>query len=599
MVGNRQEDSHHVPDGISLAGPNRRNAYFSILYSACYNTSSPRDATVIESSVQASPVWLDTIRQMNRDVLCDSVVWTDFALTTDSAYTDREIRAEPQGEGLETAETEDERSQSRPPPPPPPPPRTVVAEEEVIPRQAKQILRQYFYDEYCHRLATEYGIPTLLYFRDRLKRGIHLDDGDINHRWFVDAMLCDVRFVAAVEISRPSSENATHTAAATATHATNATVSERHQVIDEREESSRNDDGRFTYDDAYMFDEDDLAMVPAYLLDSPVERPDLNQDLQDRLFQDYQMELKRERDMVRQREAGVSGAAAVNVDESGTRELNKEGSDEGVFKRPAALVGGGERRHRRSASSQHRCKLRVFWFPDIENLMSSRTSADQEHIAAVKNSMLQHMDAFNKDRTLRSFLLLFNSSEGPLDSAFARRLETFVRSPPDPLTEESIAAQVVEAELARYHMNLSDELVAQVTAGAGEYYGEGRQQKVGGFAYVQATLRDLYVEHENGVSKKTASRRAGTGVRPLSVKRYLQHAVRSGRAADTVRRYKRDRFQSGVRTRDTVRRRRPHKSLKKQSLVVFQSSSTGRDFPQSFSSRLMNHRTAVVTRKQK
>ncbi|KAG8314449.1 hypothetical protein J6590_092685 [Homalodisca vitripennis] len=146
MVGNRQEDTHHVPDGISLAGQNMRNAYFSILYSAYYNTSSPRDAT------------------MNRDVLCDTVVWTDFLLTTDSAYTDREIRAEPQGEGLETAETEDERSQSRPPPPPPPPPRTVVAEEEVIPRQAKQILRQYFYDEYCHRLATEYGIPKKLSF---------------------------------------------------------------------------------------------------------------------------------------------------------------------------------------------------------------------------------------------------------------------------------------------------------------------------------------------------------------------------------------------------------------------------------------------------
>ncbi|KAG8310866.1 hypothetical protein J6590_055943 [Homalodisca vitripennis] len=141
-------------------------------------------------------------------------------------------------------------------------------------------------------------------------------------------------------------------------------------------------------------------------------------------------------------------------------------------------------------------RLRVFWFPDIENLMSPRTSADQEHIATIKNSMLQHMDAFNKDRTLRSFLLLFNSSEGSLDSAFARRLETVVRSPPDPLTEESIATQVVEAELARYHMNMSDELVARVTAGAGAYYGEGGQQKVGGFAYVQATLRDLYVEQK-------------------------------------------------------------------------------------------------------
>lgn len=150
-------------------------------------------------------------------------------------------------------------------------------------------------------------------------------------------------------------------------------------------------------------------------------------------------------------------------------------------------------------------RLRVFWFPDIENLMAPRTSNDQEHIAAIKNAMLQHMDDFNKDKTLRSFLLLFNSSEGALDIAFSRRLETAIRTPSNPLNDPNVAAQAVAAELARYRINLSDERFTLVAAGAatdsnvGTVDQEGSQStqaRVGGFAYVRATLRDMYVNQK-------------------------------------------------------------------------------------------------------
>lgn len=146
-------------------------------------------------------------------------------------------------------------------------------------------------------------------------------------------------------------------------------------------------------------------------------------------------------------------------------------------------------------------RFRVFWFPDIENLMAPRSSNDQEHIATIKNAMLQHMDDFNKDRTLRSFLLLFNSSEGELDSAFSRRLETVVRTPANPLCDPSVAAQAVNAELTRYHINLSDGTVGRVAASAATGSGGGEDtettsSRVGGFAYVQATLRDMYVNQK-------------------------------------------------------------------------------------------------------
>lgn len=140
--------------------------------------------------------------------------------------------------------------------------------------------------------------------------------------------------------------------------------------------------------------------------------------------------------------------------------------------------------------------FRVFWFPDIENLMSPRTANDQEHIATIKNAMLQHMDDFNKDKTLRSFLLLFHSSEGALDSAFSRRLETVIRTPVHPLTEIAIAKQVVSAELARYRINLTDGLIARVIAKAAVADNEQQTLRTGGFAYVQATLRDMYVNQK-------------------------------------------------------------------------------------------------------
>lgn len=145
-------------------------------------------------------------------------------------------------------------------------------------------------------------------------------------------------------------------------------------------------------------------------------------------------------------------------------------------------------------------RFRVFWFPDIENMMAPRNSGDQEHIATIKNAMLQHMDDFNKDKTLRSFLLLFNSSEGALDSAFSRRLETVVRTPTRPLRDIAVARQAVEAELAHYHINLSDETAVRLATlvATGSDGGEDRHEEklVGGYAYVQATLRDMYVNQK-------------------------------------------------------------------------------------------------------
>lgn len=149
-------------------------------------------------------------------------------------------------------------------------------------------------------------------------------------------------------------------------------------------------------------------------------------------------------------------------------------------------------------------KFHVFWFPDIENLMAPRTSNDQEHIATIKNAMLQHMDDFNKDKTLRSFLLLFNSSEGMLDGAFSRRLETVIRMPVNPLIDSAVATQAVSAELARYRINTSDETAARV-AGLAATESVVRDEashrtstatRIGGFAYVQATLRDMYVNQK-------------------------------------------------------------------------------------------------------
>lgn len=138
--------------------------------------------------------------------------------------------------------------------------------------------------------------------------------------------------------------------------------------------------------------------------------------------------------------------------------------------------------------------FRAFWFPDIENLMSPRTGADQEHIQNIKNAMLQHMDAFNKDRTLRSFLLLFNSSEGDLDSAFSRRLETVIKTPHDPLTDLSVAKEVVGAALDHYHINLTDGRATEVAVRAGTF--NTQSGRVGGFASVQAALREMYVNQK-------------------------------------------------------------------------------------------------------
>lgn len=222
----------------------------SVLYAAYYNVSTPRDVTVLISSLNTSPAWLDMVRQLNRDVFCDSTAWTDFTMTTDTAYPPPASNAEnSEADSCESGveygvnhrrdRIAAERS-TRP---------ERVSRDDferfdddefergdrrgsssgltggtnatnrvafdcrgddtdgdgvVIPQQAKRVLFRYFYDEFCYRLATGYGVPTLSVFRDRLKRGLYRDEGDRDHRWFVDAMLSDTRFVAAVEMRCPS-----------------------------------------------------------------------------------------------------------------------------------------------------------------------------------------------------------------------------------------------------------------------------------------------------------------------------------------------------------------------------------------------------------
>src|SRR5436190_20426297 len=229
--GNRMRDNG--------AGGTKRNSCCSIMYSAYYFGSSPRTATVLYSSLDASPAWLDLVRELNKDFCCDSIAWTDFKLNTDTAYpyvTDepeqvvastrgvqqncgRAVPTERRFHYRDDGDDDDERGWRKRNAPPPSSSfqqrsRTHFAEagddeqeedeEEYIPQRAKQVLYRYFYDMFCEKLATEYGIPTLLAFRDRLKRGLELNRDDENHRLFVDSMLCDVRFVAAVKIVGPT-----------------------------------------------------------------------------------------------------------------------------------------------------------------------------------------------------------------------------------------------------------------------------------------------------------------------------------------------------------------------------------------------------------
>lgn len=152
-------------------------------------------------------------------------------------------------------------------------------------------------------------------------------------------------------------------------------------------------------------------------------------------------------------------------------------------------------------------RFRIFWFPDIENLMSPRSGTDHEHIAAIKNSMLQHMDDFNKDRTLRSFMLLFHSAEGALDDAFSRRLTSRFTTPQDPLANRDVAKQAVGCELAHFHINATDRFAEEVAriAGTPSTSLQDGSVRVPGYAYVQATLREKYVEQKLMLSHGASS----------------------------------------------------------------------------------------------
>lgn len=402
---NRLEENDRSSNNQQERRGDGRNVCCSVMYAAYYSVSAPRDVTVLVSSLSASPAWLDMVRQMNKDVVCESTLWTDFALTTETAYppiglenthdtapTQRNPlvshtttilgskdrlqveRRKPgrAGNAIETIRAPDlhsthasmdyledeefergaasstrvrDKQQSRNINDPIVTPRVTEARslrpessqdhEDEIPQQAKRVLHRYFYDEFCYRLATAYGVPTLLVLRDRLKRGLWLDEDDRNHQWFVDAMLSDMRFVAAVEVTRSSRcevsmpqtqqqevliesaprNHQSHNAVpnkekhSSSSHLSNE---ERHDAnINERQSarrrhaasaslavspqatdsftSSRDNDA-----DGYMFDDDDLTMlpiVPSRLLQSPLGYEVTERDI-DRMFDQYESELR-------------------------------------------------------------------------------------------------------------------------------------------------------------------------------------------------------------------------------------------------------------------------------------------------------------------
>lgn len=360
----------------------------SVLYAAYYPASSPRDVTVLASSLSASPAWLEVVRQINGDVVCDSTAWTDFAITTDAAYPHRREATDPQNETVDrttaclsagnrdknatgdngpsgvrslseravittttttttttvdpgherSGESERDgfrvddshryraRNREHTTPTatdterPPLGPRTDLLVENRIPPQAKRVLLRYFYDELCYRLATTYGVPTLTVFRDRLKRGSRLGEDDHNHRWFVDAMLSDIRCVAAVEITRPSAgvaadppqqnvvgNTSSSRAAVDGQNTGRVAAAERGREAERDERhgggipnrtralSRSSGTSDFLYDDEYIFDDDDQAIihgrVAADMLRNPRVDAFTESDI-DLMFDQYENELK-------------------------------------------------------------------------------------------------------------------------------------------------------------------------------------------------------------------------------------------------------------------------------------------------------------------
>lgn len=295
MERQRDKDDASCGDSIPLPPAKGKKACCSVLYSAYYVGESPKDATVLVSSLYASPAWLEVVRQMNRDVLCDSTVWTDFTMTTESAYArdgdeQQDARVEDVDDGICGGPAQSPNG------------------GDLIPQQAKRILRRYFYDEFCQRLATRYGVPTLLTFCDRLKRGTALDEHDINHRWFVDSMLCGVRFVAALQITRPDGCTAAPVESEsieTQTAENGGCVSAERTIRGERDNVDECTEGEiempFDYcgeGDEYTFDDADLALMPMFnsnLLRTPQEIDPvaaLSDNEISQMLEDYEMELK-------------------------------------------------------------------------------------------------------------------------------------------------------------------------------------------------------------------------------------------------------------------------------------------------------------------
>lgn len=239
-----------------------------VMYAEYY---SGTDRNILFSSLRTSQAWLNVVRQSNEEMFCESCVWTDFKMTTESVFFATESDSPTPGH---------------------------------LPPEIRGSIRRYFYEKFCKELAVKYGMPTILTFYDNLERGLDLSVDDHNHRYFVDSMLADFRFVAAIKLVSPSCD-------AQATGQVNnnrdANEVERNKVSDERyarrvANSSRSVDSMDEFvhdDDGYMYDDDDVLAFRDKTLPRLLETPvptvtvDLSETEMGSVLNEYELELKR------------------------------------------------------------------------------------------------------------------------------------------------------------------------------------------------------------------------------------------------------------------------------------------------------------------
>lgn len=108
--------------------------------------------------------------------------------------------------------------------------------------------------------------------------------------------------------------------------------------------------------------------------------------------------------------------------------------------------------------------ISVFWFPDIENLMQTRSARDTDIQTTIKNTMLQYMDTFNKTTTLHGYCFLFTTTNvALLDEAFLRRIPTRIVFAPN---DNDLFTAFINVQAAAMGLNVSRGLSDKLTHNA-------------------------------------------------------------------------------------------------------------------------------------